>query len=103
MTSDNSNHPENDRRNPADETSPSADRETHADRAAEGNDRQPVDGGLDEQIDATRQDAAREAGRLGGTDTFLVGQDMEDIDQREAPDGPDGRPSPLANADNAQR
>lgn len=97
MTSDNSNHPENDRRNPADQTSPSAD------RTGEGNDRQPVDGGLDEQIDATRQDAAREAGRLGGTDTFLVDQDMEDIDQREAPDGPDGRPSPLANADNAQR
>jgi len=97
MTSDNSNHPENDPRNPADETSPSAD------RTAEGNDRQSVDGGLDEQIDATRQDAAREAGRLGGADTFLVDQDMEDIDQREAPDGPDGRPSPLANADNAQR
>jgi hypothetical protein len=97
MTSDNSNHPENDPRNPADRASPSAD------RTVEGNDRQPVDGGLDEQIDATRQDAAREAGRLGGTDTFLVDQDMEDVDQREAPDGPDGRPSPLANADNAQR
>jgi hypothetical protein len=97
MTSDNRNHPENDPRNPADQTSPSAD------RTGEGNDRQLVDGGLDEQIDATRQDAAREAGRLGGTDTFLVDQDMEDVDQREAPDGPDGRPSPLANADNAQR
>lgn len=72
MTSDNSNHPENDPRNPADETSPSAERETHAGRTADGNDRQPVDGSLDEQIDATRQDAAREAGRLGGTDTFLV-------------------------------
>ncbi len=55
------------------------------------------------QIDATRQDAAREAGRLGGSDTFLVDQDMEDADQREAPDGSDGRPSPLANADNAER
>ncbi len=97
MTSDNSNHPENDPRNPADQTSPSPE------RTSEGNDRQPVDGGLDEQIDATRQDAAREAGRLGGTDTFLVDQDMEDVDQREAPDGPDGRPSPLANADNAER
>lgn len=97
MTSDNSNHPENDPRNPADQASPSPE------RTGEGNDRQPVDGHLDEQIDATRQDAAREAGRLGGTDTFLVDQDMEDVDQREAPDGPDGRPSPLANADNAQR
>lgn len=97
MTSDNSTHPENDPRNPTDRTSPPAD------RTAEGNDRQSVDGDLDEQIDATRQDAAREAGRLGGTDIFLVDQDMEDVDQREAPDGPDGRPSPLANADNAER
>ena len=97
MTSDNSTHPENDPRNPTDQTSPPAD------RTAEGNDRQSVDGGLDEQIDATRQDAVREASRLGGTDTFLVDQDMEDVDQREAPDGPDGRPSPLANADNAER
>lgn len=97
MTSDNSKQPENDPRNPTDQTSPSAD------RTADGNDRQSVNGGLDEQIDATRQDAVREASRLGGTDTFLVDQDMEDIDQREAPDGPDGRPSPLANADNAER
>ncbi len=49
-----------------------------------------------------RNDALREANRLG-SDTYLVDQDMEDSDQREGQDGPDGRPSPLANADNPQR
>jgi hypothetical protein len=53
--------------------------------------------------DTTRHDAVREATRLGATDAYLVDQDMEDIDQREDQDGPDGRPSPLANADNPER
>jgi len=51
---------------------------------------------------AIRPDARREANRLG-SDTYLVDQDMEDSDHREGQDGPDGRPSPLANADNPER
>ncbi|MGE8103208.1 hypothetical protein ACQKP1_05895 [Allorhizobium sp. NPDC080224] len=51
---------------------------------------------------AIRPDARREANRLG-SDTYLVDQDMEDSDQREGQDRPDGRPSPLANADNPER
>jgi len=49
-----------------------------------------------------RNDALREANRLG-SDTYLVDQDMEDIDQRQGEDGLDGRPSPMANADNPER
>lgn len=54
-------------------------------------------------VDAVSHDAIREAARLGTTDAYLVEQDMEDIDQRQGEDGSDGRPSPLANADNPER
>ncbi|MDP9838883.1 hypothetical protein J2T09_003655 [Neorhizobium huautlense] len=56
-----------------------------------------------EQLDTTNPDALREAARLGTIDTFLVKSDLEDIDQREGQDGEDGRPSPLANADNPEK
>ncbi|RKE85662.1 hypothetical protein [Rhizobium sp. AG855] len=63
--------------------------------------------GIDEarapQADTTNHDALREATRLAGTDTYLVGADMEDIDQRQGEDEKDGRPSPMANADNPER
>jgi hypothetical protein len=73
------------------------------DRAVEGNGRERVDQTLDTGIDATNHDALREASRLGAVDNYLVDQDMEDIDERQDEDGPDGRPSPLANADNPER
>lgn len=73
------------------------------DDAGEGNSRERVDPTLDPQVDMTRHDALREASRLGASDTYLVDQDMEDIGEREDQDGPDGRPSPLANADNPER
>jgi hypothetical protein len=68
-----------------------------------GEDPERVEDGLDAQIDMTNHDAVREANRLGGTDTYLVDADMEDIDQRQGEDGEDGRPSPMANADNPER
>lgn len=66
-----------------------------------GSDR--ADQASDPAQETTRHDTVREASRLGATDAYLVDQDMEDIDQREDQDGPDGRPSPLANADNPER
>ncbi len=68
-----------------------------------GQDPERAEEGLDAQIDMTNHDAVREAARLGGTDTYLVDADMEDIDQRQGQDGEDGRPSPMANADNPER
>lgn len=62
-----------------------------------------VDDTLDAGPDGISHDALREAGRLGTTDAYLVEQDMEDSDERQGEDGPDGRPSPLANADNPER
>jgi len=56
-----------------------------------------------EQLDTTNPDALREAARLGNIDTFLVKTDLEDADQREGVDGEDGRPSPMANADNPEK
>ncbi|MEB2845843.1 hypothetical protein GAO09_28565 [Rhizobiales bacterium RZME27] len=56
-----------------------------------------------EQLDTTNPEALREAARLGTIDTFLVKSDLEDVDQRESEDGDDGRPSPLANADNPEK
>lgn len=56
-----------------------------------------------EQLDTTNPEALREAARLGTIDTFLVKSDLEDVDQREGEDGDDGRPSPLANADNPEK
>lgn len=68
-----------------------------------GEDPERVEDGLDPQVDTTNLDAVREANRLGGTDTYLVDSDMEDLDQRLGEDGEDGRPSPMANADNPER
>ncbi len=68
-----------------------------------GEDPERVEDGLDAQVDTTNLDAVREANRLGGTDTYLVDSDMEDLDQRLGEDGEDGRPSPMANADNPER
>jgi hypothetical protein len=48
-------------------------------------------------------EALQEAARLGGGDTYLVKTDLEDIDERADSDQPDGRPSPMANADNPER
>ncbi|MDH4440053.1 MAG: hypothetical protein QE284_06670 [Rhizobium sp.] len=72
-------------------------------RAAPRADGERIEDGLDPQVEMTNHDAVREAKRLGGTDTYLVDADMEDIDQRQGEDGEDGRPSPLANADNPER
>lgn len=56
-----------------------------------------------EARDTTNPQALKEAARLGNIDAFLVKSDLEDADQREGEDGEDGRPSPMANADNQQR
>ncbi len=58
---------------------------------------------MTEQHDSTDLKAVREAARLGGGDNFLVKTDLEDSDEREDVDQPDGRPSPMANADNQER
>lgn len=55
-----------------------------------------------EQLDTTNPEALKEAARLGNKDTYLVETDLEDADQREDRDQPDGRPSPMANADNPE-
>jgi hypothetical protein len=57
----------------------------------------------DEQLDTTNPEALKEAARLGGNDSYLVESDLEDRDAREDGDQPDGRPSPMANADNPER
>lgn len=57
----------------------------------------------DETLDTTNPKAIREAARLGTTDAFLVKTDLEDEDEREDVDQPDGRASPMANADNPER
>jgi hypothetical protein len=56
-----------------------------------------------EQRDTTNPEALREAARLGREDNYLVETDLEDSDEREDTDQPDGRPSPMANADNQER
>jgi hypothetical protein len=56
-----------------------------------------------EQLETTNPDALKESARLGNIDTFLVKTDLEDSDQRQDGDQPDGRPSPMANADNPAR
>jgi hypothetical protein len=55
-----------------------------------------------EQLDTTNPEALKEAARLGNRDAYLVETDLEDADQREDGDQPDGRPSPMANADNPE-
>ncbi|KAB1087739.1 hypothetical protein F4V91_15650 [Neorhizobium galegae] len=57
----------------------------------------------DEQLNTTNPEALKEAARLGGSDAYLVGSDLEDRDAREDGDQPDGRASPMANADNPER
>jgi hypothetical protein len=56
-----------------------------------------------EQLDTTNPEALKEAARLGNEDNYLVKTDLEDADQREDGDQPDGRPSPMANADNQEQ
>lgn len=56
-----------------------------------------------EQRDAINPDALKEAARLGNEDNFFVKTDLEDIDQRQDTDQPDGRASPMANSDNQER
>jgi hypothetical protein len=58
---------------------------------------------LHAQMDMTNLEAVKEAARLGGGDTYLVEADMEDSEDRSDTDQPDGRPSPMANADNQER
>ena len=65
--------------------------------------RERVEDALHAQVDMTDQEAVKEASRLGGGDTYLVKTDLEDQDKREDTDQPDGRPSPMANADNPER
>ncbi|MGE7367783.1 hypothetical protein ACQKKX_01775 [Neorhizobium sp. NPDC001467] len=66
--------------------------------------RKDIDPSIEQEtLETTNPDALREAARLGNIDTFLVRSDLEDADQREAEDGEDGRPSPLANADNQEK
>ena len=62
--------------------------------------REPVRDELSEQMETTNPAAVREAARRGEIDRFMVKTDLEDIDQREDGDQPDGRPSPMANEDN---
>jgi hypothetical protein len=56
-----------------------------------------------EQLDTTNPEALKESARLGNQDNYLVKSDLEDADQREDDDQPDGRPSPMANADNQEQ
>ncbi len=56
-----------------------------------------------EQRDTTNPEALKEAARLGNNDTYLVKTDLEDADEREDGDQPDGRASPMSNADNPER
>ncbi|SFB52960.1 hypothetical protein SAMN03159496_04724 [Rhizobium sp. NFR07] len=56
-----------------------------------------------EQLNTTNPEALKEAARLGKEDNYLVKTDLEDADQREDGDQPDGRPSPMANADNQEQ
>ncbi|MCJ8240361.1 hypothetical protein [Peteryoungia algae] len=117
MTDETTNHRENGQRklgNPAEASDHREAREPggNADRMHEttagepggnGGGRERLDDRLGAGPDAARHDALREAGRLGAPDAFLVEQDMEDAGERQGDDGLDGRPSPLANADNPQR
>lgn len=65
--------------------------------------RERVEDAFQSPPDATNNKAVMEASRLGGGDTYLVKSDLEDLDERIDTDGADGRPSPMANADNPER
>jgi hypothetical protein len=56
-----------------------------------------------EQLDTTNPEALKESARLGNGDRFLVETDLEDADEREDTDQPDGHASPMANTDNQER
>lgn len=66
-------------------------------------DRERVEDALHAREDVTNVKAVQEAARLGGGDTYIVETDLEDLDERIDADQPDGRPSPMANADNPER
>ncbi|MGE6740018.1 hypothetical protein ACQKGC_07055 [Allorhizobium pseudoryzae] len=65
--------------------------------------RERAEDALHAREDNTNLKAVQEASRLGGGDTYLVETDLEDLDERLDGDGADGRPSPMANADNPER
>ncbi|WP_377296551.1 hypothetical protein [Rhizobium sp. SGZ-381] len=65
-------------------------------------DRERAEDALQGQVDETNLKAQQEASRLGG-DVYLVKSDLEDQDERLGEDQLDGRPSPMANADNPER
>ncbi len=65
--------------------------------------RERAEDALHASEDMTNLKARQEAARLGGGDTYIVASDLEDIDERIDSDAPDGRPSPMANADNPER
>ncbi|MBP2548636.1 hypothetical protein J2858_001552 [Neorhizobium galegae] len=65
-------------------------------------DRERAEDALQGQVDKTNLKAQQEASRLGG-DVYLVKSDLEDQDERMGEDQLDGRPSPMANADNPER
>lgn len=69
-----------------------------------GTPKNPIETDIEhEQLDTTNPAALREAARLGKQDNYLVKTDLEDADQREDIDQPDGRASPMANADNQEQ
>jgi hypothetical protein len=78
------------------------DNEKEAERFETGG-RERAEDALHAQMDMTNQEAVKEASRLGAGDTYMVETDLEDLDEREDLDQPDGRPSPMANADNPER
>ncbi len=65
--------------------------------------RERAEDALHAREDMTNLKAVQEAARLGGGDTYLVKTDLDDLDERLDSDAPDGRPSPMANADNPER
>jgi hypothetical protein len=65
--------------------------------------RERAEDALHAREDTTNLKAVQEASRLGGGDTYIVESDLEDLDERLDSDAPDGRPSPMANADNPER
>lgn len=72
-------------------------------RQSTENGRERVEDAPHGQLDQTNLKAQQEAARLGLGDTYLVKSDLEDQDERLGEDQPDGRPSPMANADNPER
>lgn len=66
--------------------------------------RKPADDGIEQQqTDTINPQALKEASRLGTSDAYLVEADLQESDEREGTDQPDGRPNSLANGDNPER